>query len=165
MAKLKFGDKKGREFYAPDVNSLVKRLKGETIFLFGEEVDRENSIMCIGLGRVTYVQKGKNMDLVKINFGQRFARKIIVNYNHARRQIYSLVKGQLTWFYGYMKVYYEDGMIKDWLFAKGFQPWYVPKAMDIKEYDSDTFEKLKEEEETDMLHFLDLFIEERNNEK
>ena len=164
MAKLKFGDKKGREFYAPEANSFVKRLKGESLFIFGEEEDKTHQVLCLGVGRVTYVQKGKEMDLVKINFGRHYARKIIVKHNHARRQIFSLVKGQLAWFYGSMKVYTTEDGIKTWLFAKGFQPWYVPKVMDIKHYDTDTFEELKQEEEKDMLHYLDLLTKENDDE-
>ena len=154
--KIFFGVKNPKAYSVPDFSNLVRTTKNESIFLFGASVDNQDKTLCAGIGRVVYVNHGEKMDIVGINFGRKYARQIIAVDNHARRQIYGLKKTQLCWFYGYYKVY-NDGKNppKSYFFAKGFLPWYVPKMLDIKNYDLDSITQLEQEQETTMINFLD----------
>ena len=150
--KIRFG-KQNPFFDIPDAKNLVKCIGGESIFFFGKTKD-DKGLISVGVGTVVKIEKGNEMDMVMMNFGF-VARRIIVKHNHARRQIYTLKKGQLAWFYGFAK-YYDKKLC---LFAKGFQGWYVPKALDIKNYDDDQLVELEQEQEQDLVNFLDQFIE------
>ena len=161
MAKVRFGRKNKVEFNIPEISNFLTYLKNETIFVFGSPEDKTDRKQCIGLGRVCKVEKGDELDLVYMNFGRRFNRKILVKHNHARRQIYTLKKGELAWFKGEFKVYNDEKGPYTIFFAYGFQAWFVPKAMDIKHYDLDTIEELEKENETSMINFLDEIIGEQ----
>ena len=144
----------GEELPIPNAKNLLKSLKGESIFVFG--CDKDKYYSCLGVGTVINIQKGNEIDVVTMWFG-KVSRTIVVKLNHARRQIYSLKKGQLAWFFGTYK-YYSGGK-KIYFYAKGFQAWYVPKAIDIKHYDLDSIEEMEKEKEIDMINFLDQFEE------
>lgn len=155
MAKIRFS-KKNAEFNVPEINGLIKQTKDETLMLFGNWWKNPRYSVCVGLGRVTKVVKGEGVDLVSMCFGRRYPRRILVTDNHARRQIYTLKRGQLAWFYGLMGILpNEEGKVKVVFYAYGFQAWFVPKALDIKTYNTDDLERIEKEQEIDMLHFLD----------
>ena len=153
--KIMFGKKKGVLFEVPDISNIVKSSKNESLFFLDKDIEDKNYALCIGVGRVTFVEKGEKLDIVGINFGRKYSRRILVYKNHARRQIFTLKRGQLAWFYGIARTYYEDEKIKLALIAKGFQAWYVPKMLDIKSYDLETVDELEKENENSMLTFLD----------
>lgn len=142
----------GQEAYIPNAKHIMKTLRGESIFVFG--CDKDKFYTCAGIGTVVKVEHGQELDMVTMYFG-RVSRSIVVKNNHARRQIYTLKKGQLAWFFGMYK-YYEGGK-KIYFYAKGFQAWYVPKALDIKNYDLDSIDEMQNE--TSLLNFLDQFEE------
>lgn len=142
----------GEELPIPSARNLMKTLSGDSIFVFG--CDKDKFYTCVGIGTVVKIQKGDELDIVYMFFGKK-TRQIVVKHNHARRQIYSLKRGQLAWFYGTYKNYGN----KVHLYAKGFQAWYVPKAIDIKNYDLDSIEEMEKTQETDMINFLDQFEE------
>ena len=168
MARFKIkgkGQSNEMLYSVPDLQHFAKTSRGESLIIFDPPHDKPSLRTCFGIGRVYHVEKGKDMDLVCINFGRHYARKIIVRDNHARRQIYTLKKGQLCSYYGYMQVFVEDNQTKAVFFGMGFNAWFVPKKLDIKHYDSDTVEELTKENETNMLNFLDLVIEDFGNDE
>ena len=156
MAKrVIFGDKYPKGYVIPDLEDMVHCSKNESLLILGKSTDDPNKRWCIGVGRVSFINHGEKMDIVGMNFGRSYSRQIVVVHNQARRQVYSLKKTQLAWFYGFIKVYNLDGEIKTQFFARGFQPWYVPKALDIKNFNFDSVDALEKENETSMLNFID----------
>lgn len=151
------GNKTKEFFDIPDLMNYVIYSKNETLFMFGSiEKETKEKKFCMGVGRVTHIEKGNEMDLVWINFGRKYSRKIIVISNQARRQIFTLKHGQLTWFYGYMKTWGDGvGKTKMQLFAKGFQGWYVPKNLDIKNYDLGCVEPMSDKDEQETKDFIE----------
>ena len=146
---------KKKEFNLTDISKITHHSLYECLLFLGQPKEYNDKTYCLGVGIVKVIQKGEDFDLVKMDFGRGYGREIFVKLNHARRQIYTLKKGQLAWFFGYMKVYQDkDGKIKSTLFAKGFQGWYVPKNMDIKKIDPNEIDKLEQENES-KLNFID----------
>lgn len=140
------------EYIVPDIRNIVRCFRSETLFIFGIDSANTKYRWCLGVGRVCKIQQGENFDLVYINFGRKYAREIIVQYNHARRQLLTLKRGQLATFYGKFKIYKnEQGEIRTCFYAIGLQAWFVPKTMDIKQINMDAFEKLEKEQENEML--------------
>lgn len=148
-------DRTRRVFEIPNMDNLLRTSRHESLFVFGNVETEKNKMICAGIGRVTFIEKGEKFDIVGMNFGRSYSRRIIVVHNHARRQIYTLKRGQLAWFYGFFKVYTMNERRSAVFYAKGFQGWYVPKAMDIKNYDG---ELEKVEDESDLTNFLDEII-------
>ena len=162
MSKVRLGDKKTEEYVLPDIKNLVRCFRSETLFIFGIDSQNTKYRWCLGVGRVCKIKQGENFDIVYINFGRKYAREIIVQYNHARRQLLTLKVGQLATFYGKFKIYAnEDKEVKTVLYAIGLQAWYVPKAMDIKKMkvDAELNEKVDQQEETSMLNLIDELIQ------
>lgn len=156
MSVVKLGNKKTEEYVAPDIRNLVRCFTSETLFIFGINNDNTKYRWCLGVGRVCKIKQGENFDLVYINFGRKYAREIIVQYNHARRQLLTLKRGQLATFYGKFSFWAnEQGETRSVFYAIGLQPWYVPKAMDIKQMDLETYEKMQLEEEKSMINLID----------
>lgn len=149
------GKKTKREFNVPDIAYYVNYMPYETLFVFGSPIDHNDRRLCLGVGTITKIEKGNEFDIIRINFGRRYARKIIVTHNHARRQLLTLKRGQLAWFYGYFKVYANGKNKQTIFFARGLQGWYVPKAVDIKALDNDNVESLDLDNENDLTNFLD----------
>ena len=145
----------GINAYIPNAKHILKSIKNESLFVYGYDNEKQR-YNCFGIGTVWKVEKGERVDLVYMNFG-KITRPILVTHNHARRQIYSLKRGQLAWFYGFYK--YAEGHKKLYLYAKGLQAWYVPKALDIKNYDLESIDEMETKEETDLINFLDQFEE------
>ena len=127
----------------------------ETLLYLGSPYESNDMTICFGIGRVITVQKGQEFDMVGLDFGRGFPKEIIVKNNHARRQIYTLKKGQYCWFYGLAR-FYKDEKRKPKVayYAKAFQGWYVPKNFDIKQLDPNEIEKLTEENES-KINFID----------
>ena len=125
------------KFWCRDVNLFLHFQLHETIMYFGASEQFKGMTTCLGVGVVKRIEKGKDFDLVIMNFGRKFNRKIVVKSNHARRQIYTLKLGQHAWFYGLKKNYKLDKNnptnVTTMFFAIGFQGWFVPKSFDIKE--------------------------------
>lgn len=156
MGKIRLGDKKQEEYVIPDIRNIVRCFRSETLFIFGINSENTKYRWCLGVGRVCKIKQGENFDLVSINFGRNYAREIIVQYNHARRQLLTLKSGQLATFYGKFKIYKnEQGETRTVFYAIGLQPWYVPKAMDIRQMNLESYEKIEQEEETEMLKCID----------
>jgi len=164
MARFKVKGNDGCLYTVPDMKRFAHCSKNEALIVFDAPAEKKDILMVWGIGRVTHVEKGETMDIVCINFGRTYSRRILVIYNHARRQIYNLKRGQLATFFGEMKLYKEDGKTKVVFLAKGFNAWFVPKMLDIKKYDSDTIEELTEENETDLLNFLDEVLKDSEEE-
>lgn len=154
------GNKMDEEYVVPDIKNLVRCFRSETLFIFGIDSANTKYRWCLGVGRVCKIQQGENFDLVYINFGRNYAREIIVQYNHARRQLLTLKKGQLATFYGKFKIYRnEQNQIRTVFYAIGLQAWYVPKAMDVKAIDTDAFDKIEKEQEKEMLEKINKLLE------
>lgn len=151
MGRVKIRNK---TFNVSEITRLAHYSLHETLLYLGTPKEELDKVYCLGVGTVTAIQKGEEFDLVCMDFGRGFSREIFVKNNHARRQIYTLKRGQLAWFYGFMKSYIQEGRKKASFFAKGFQGWYVPKNMDIIKIKPDDVDKLTEENES-KLNFLD----------
>lgn len=167
MAKIRFSNKHGEEYNIPSLSNLLKCSKHEALVIFdspevlNEKQKTTPAKLCVGVGTVVKVQKGEKLDIVMMNFGRRYARKILVFHNHARRQVYTLKRGSVATFYGLIRIY-RDSETTEWrvaMYAFGFQCWFLPKVMDIKTYDTDMLEELTKENETSMLNFLDEIME------
>lgn len=147
------------KYYKLNPQNLVKCFRCETLFLFGQDTENTNFRWCLGVGVVTKIKKGKDFDLLYINFGRSYSREIIVKDNHSRRQLLTLKVNQLATFRGKFKVYKEKntGELKSVFYAYGLQAWYLPKAIDIKDLDIDEsmYEQTTEEEEKSLLTFID----------
>lgn len=157
MARVKIKDK---EYDMANISRLVHYSLHETLLFLGTP-KADNKTLCFGIGLVKVIQKGKDFDLVGMDFGRGYTREIFVKNNHARRQIYTLKKGQYAWFYGMISCYTDkDDKKKTTLYAKAFQGWFVPKNMDIIKVDPNEVERLSEENQS-KLNFIDeLFREE-----
>ena len=145
---------RNHKFTIPDVTRLTHYSIHETLLFLGTPLEENDMTICVGIGLVKTLQKGQDFDLVGMDFGRGYIREIYVKNNHARRQIYTLKKGQYAWFYGYMKCYKIKGHYKSSLYAKAFQGWYVPKTMDIVKVDPSEIDKLTEENES-KINFID----------
>lgn len=153
MGKVKI---RNHEFSMSNIARIVHYAPFETLFFLGAPKEKRHLVICLGVGIVKVIQKGDDCDLVGMDFGAGFYREIFVFSNHARRQIYTMKKGQYAWFYGMLRTYTdkEDGKIKTCLYAKAFQGWYVPKNFDIKKIDPNELDKLTEENES-KINFID----------
>ena len=152
MGKIKI---RNHSFITPSILRLTHFFAHETLLLFGSPMEDMTKTICVGIGLVKVIQKGEDFDLVGMDFGRGFSREIYVKNNHARRQIYTLKKGQYAWFYGTMQYYKdENNKSKVSFFAKAFQGWYVPKNMDIIKIDPNEIDKLEEENES-KINFID----------
>lgn len=163
MAKIRFG-KKDTLFEIPTIDRLPKTPSNECLFILGTDLTNTKYKMCFGVGKVYGVEHGKDLDVVKLNFGAKFHRIIYVKDNRARRQIYTLKKGQYASFLGKIRMVKDNDTFKTIMFASGFQAWYVPKMLDIKNYDLDSIDEMEKENETSMLTFLDDIIKGDNDE-
>ena len=141
-------------FIITELVNLAHCSKHETLLFLGTPLEENKMTIAVGIGLVKVIQKGEEFDLVGMDFGRGYTREIYVKNNHARRQIYTLKKGQYAWFYGLMKCYKIGNSKKSCLFAKAFQGWYVPKNFDIKQLDPEEIEKLTEENES-KINFID----------
>ena len=69
--------------------------------------------------------------------------------------------------FGYMRIERDKDTneYRTIMLAYGFNAWYVPKSLDIKneEYDLDTIEELTKDNETSVLNFLDEIMGETKN--
>lgn len=158
MSKIKIRD---HEFTISSIARVVHHTPYESLLFLGVPRDKLKYTMVVGIGLVRRIEKGEDFDLVGMDFGAGFIREIYVKNNHARRQIYTLKKGQYAWFYGTLKYYTEDGKRKSSLFAKAFQGWYVPKNLDIKKLDPEEIEKLTQENES-KINFIDELLKGEN---
>ena len=143
-----------------NVSALVKLVHcsfHETLMYFGSPNENNSLTVVIGLGYVKKIEKGEDFDIVIMSFGRRTSRTIIVRSNQARRQIYTLKRGQYAWFFGTMKTYRIEGKNKPYFFATGFQGWYVPKNFDIKQLDKSELDRLSPENEKE-LDFIDKLL-------
>lgn len=145
------------KFAMPDATRVMQFAIHDTLWFLGSPLEDNEMTICIGIGIVKKIEKGEEFDLVGMDFGRGYIRDIFVKNNHARRQIYTLKKGQLAWFYGFMKCYKIDRKTKSSLYAKGFQGWYVPKNMDIMKVDPNDIEQLTQENES-KINFIDELI-------
>lgn len=157
MSRFRVSKKEPYEYSAPDIGNLVKCIKEESLFVFGSIKEDKNYRYVLGVGYVGKIVIGDSFDVVYMSFG-KCLRQIIVYKNHARRQIYGLKKGQLATFYGIYRAVVENGKPKLVFYARGFNPWYVPKAMDIKKADKESFEELQVDDEKSMLNLIDELI-------
>ena len=158
MPKITLLDPIPREYATPNVKNIVRAFGNETLFVFGKCKDNDKYRWCLGVGRVVKFIKGENFDLLYICFGVKYYRETFVQYNHARRQLLTLKVGQLATFYGKFRITKENNRTKSTFYAMGLQPWYVPKAMDIKQMDNEIYEQIEKEQEKSMLNFLDDFV-------
>lgn len=155
MGKIKI---RNHTFNIADITRLVHFATHETLLYLGPPLEDNTMTICVGIGIVKKIQKGQDFDLVNMSFGRGYSRAIIVKSNHARRQIYTLKRGQYAWFYGLLKTYKENGKRHNIFYAKAFQGWFVPKNMDIIKIDPNEIEKLEEENES-QLNFIDKLLE------
>ena len=156
---IKVGNKKEQYFPAPQISNLVRHGKNETLVYCGTMEKYTDRNLCMGMGVVTYIEHGEAFDIVNIKFGEKYNRRVVVIHNHARKQIYTLKRGQFALFCGYYKNYTINGKIKSIFFAKMLQGMYVPKSFDIKKMEKgDDISDLAQEEEKDLSTFLDDII-------
>lgn len=161
MGKIKI---RGHRFAMPDVIRTVTYSTAETLWYFGAPKEDKEYVVCVGIGIVRVIEKGEEFDLVGMDFGRGWYREIYVKSNHARRQIYTLKKGQYAWFYGLMRLYTIGKKKKACFYAKAFQGWYVPKTMDIIKVDPNEIDKLTEENES-KINFIDELLEKGGNDE
>lgn len=144
-----------RDFYKdpPPLSSIFIHTTARDNLLIIPSVIRHARCF-LGIGRVMKISRGKEFDLVTMNFSLFRAkyRTIIVFDNHARRQIFGLKKGEFAWTYGILKRYkdkHKETQKLVWHYALigyMFDPVYTPKSIDIKRYEEDIKEgKVKNE--------------------
>lgn len=158
MSSIKLGDKKMEEYVVPDIRNLVRCFRSETLFIFGIDSEHTDYRWCLGVGKVIKIKKGENFDLLYLNFGRKYAREIIVQYNHARRQLLTLKRGQYATFYGKFRFYLDDsGKSKTTFYAYGLQAWYVPRMLDIKQMnlDEEQYDDIDQEQENETQKMID----------
>ena len=114
---------RNHKFALSDVSRITHNSIHESLIYLGAPREHKDMTFCLGVGIVKVIQKGEEFDMVGIDFGRGYSRQIIVKNNHARRQIYTLKKGQLAWFYGYMRSYRIEGKTQTTFFAKGTWTW------------------------------------------
>ena len=122
MGKIKI---RNHKFALAEITKLAQFSLHETLIFLGQPLETNDMTICVGIGLVKKIEKGEDFDVVGMDFGRGFTRDIYVKNNHARRQIYTLKKGQYAWFYGLMKYYTLNGKTKPSFFAKAFQGWYA----------------------------------------
>lgn len=152
---------RGHKFSIPNVVRLTHYAIHETLLFLGAPLEDNDFTICVGIGIVRKIEKGEDFDLIGIDFGTGHIRNVFVKNNHARRQIYTLKKGQYAWFYGLMKCYTLNGRRKTSFYAKALQGWYVPKNMDIIKIDPNEIDKLTEENES-KINFIDELLEKKD---
>jgi hypothetical protein len=120
-----------------------------------------------GIGKVLKISKGDMLDIVLVKFGNRL-QNVIASYNHPRRQVMTLKKGNLVSVYGVMgvKLISVDGKdgkphkhLKRTIYAWGLMNWYVPLAGDLRAIgngDTEELDKNIEAEESGDLPNLSL---------
>ena len=145
---------RNHKFIVPQVVRLAHYSIHETLIFLGTPIEDNDYTICVGIGLVKTIQKGEEFDLVGMDFGRGWCREIFVKNNHARRQIYTLKKGQYAWFYGLMKCVKQGRKTLVSFYAKAFQGWYVPKNMDIMKIDPSDIETLTKENES-KINFID----------
>lgn len=148
--------------YLKDFNLFpTMKMHESIIYLGGTRIDNKTT-MCFGVGSVVKIEKGKNYDLVVMNFGRKINRKIFVKLPMARKQIVGLKKGEYSWFYGFRKMYFSKAdkdhqrKVETCFFARAFQPWYVPKAFDVK-FDPNEIESMTSDTEKE-IKFIDNLV-------
>ena len=147
MSKIIFYDK---EHLLGDIFRIAHCTKNESLLFLGNpEADKKTQVV-LGVGLVKRIEKGQDFDIVKMSFGWRYWREIIVRDNHARRQIYTLKRGQYAWFFGKRRSYIIGGKLKCTYYATALQGWYVPKNMDIKQIDQSEIDKLSVDNEKEI---------------
>lgn len=152
------------EYKLHDVNMFPTITRGERIIYLGTHHNK--TTVCWGVGTLIKVQKGENFDLITMDFGGRWQRKIIVKTTMARKQIYTMKVNQLAWFVGTRKTFIvknkktKKNDCKVVFYAFGFQGWYVPKAFDIKNIDPQEIieEKLEKKAES-QIEIIDKIID------
>ena len=122
-------------------------------------------------GVVKKIEKGQEFDVVSMCFGQNYARRIIVQDNFARRQIYTLKHNQIAMVVGELQ-YYRDKdeetqkmVSRAQLYAKGFLAFYTPKSMDvikIEQNEEDDVEEIRDELQ-DQMAYIDTLIKGGND--
>ena len=151
---------KDKDLLIPSFSGLVHNFKYEALFTFGSYEQYPMCQRCFGIGRVVRIEKGDKFDIVKITFGRNTSRQLIVISNHARRQILTLKRGQYCIFLGHYRLAkspFNQGE-KIWMFyAHMLQGMYVPKMVDIRNYDGADLDTVEKEES--LLNFLDQFGE------
>ena len=120
-----------------------------------------------GIGKVVKISKGDKLDIVLVKFGNRL-QNVIASYNHPRRQVMTLKKGNLVTIYGVMRVCLitvdgKDGKphkhLKRSIYAWGLMNWYVPMVADLRAIgkgDTEELDKNIEAEEVGDLPNLSL---------
>ena len=137
--------------YLHDISNFVSFKLHQSLFYFGADTDKKSGVIVLGVGLVKRIEKGKDFDIVYVDFGNRKLKQVIAGNNHTRRQVYTLKYGQYAWVYGLKRTYYikgtkkTDKQFKTCIFAKALQGWFVPKQFDIKNMDQVDFDKVSEE--------------------
>ena len=112
-----------------------------TYILFGRQIVNHRTYRGFwGVGKVVKISKGDKLDIVLVKFGNRL-QNVIASYNHPRRQVMTLKKGNLVTIYGVMGVSLittndKDGKphrhLKRSIYAWGLMNWYVPMVADLR---------------------------------
>lgn len=137
---------------------LVRNFEGEALFNFGEYQDTKFAFV-YGVGLILAINHSEKFDTIWVNFGRR-KRRIIVDMNHARRQVYTLKVGQYAHIIAiYRRYKHFNEETQTWeseylMFARALQGWYVPKQFDI-EKGNDNFRDMTEEETIEINNILD----------
>jgi len=170
-----------KEFVLPDYGGLMENLKGESLMFFGfNELNGRIYRPFFGLGIVRHISHGEERDIVYIDFGMQgmvkdHTPKAVYAYdNHAKRQILTLKRGQVCMVFGLCRFYtWKDKKthqerIGVFMFAKGFQGWYVPTMKDVKKMPrnddmidfSDREKEVEEQIERDVLELFEKDLKE-----
>lgn len=165
--KLTLGKKNPKEIDIPDIHEMITHPQGESLFVLGSiKYSGTTYREVFGIGTIWKICHGERFDCVYMKFGNpKGLRKIIVSDNHSRRQVMTLKRGHVTSFYGYARVVRQKRkdngeMFTKWvLLARGFQDWYVPRAIEIKKEwkDNNDIESISENDSEWITNFLDQF--------
>ena len=147
-------------FHKGNLYSRPYVISHERILCFSGSLANQRATQYVAWGIVKKIEKGKNFDIVTMNFGQDFGRKIIVQDNFARRQIYTLKHNQIAMVVGDLQYYIEKndkGVMehRTQMYGKGFLAFFTPKSMDvikIKQEEDDDVEEIREEQQEQMAY-------------
>lgn len=138
----------------------------ERILCFSGSLANQRSTQYVAWGVVQKIEKGKDFDVVTMTFGKDFGRRIIVQDNFARRQIYTLKHNQIAQVVGELQYYAEKDeetgkySHKTQMYAKGFLAFYTPKSMDvikIEQNEEDDVEEIRDDLQ-DQMAYIDALI-------
>lgn len=165
MSVAKKDDRK-KVFHKGNLMLIPYIFNHERILCFSGSLANQRATQYVAWGVVKKIEKGKDFDVVTMSFGKDFGRRVIVQDNFARRQIYTLKHNQIAQVVGELQYYRTQDeetqkmVSRAQLYAKGFLAFYTPRSMDvikIEQNEEDDVEKIRDDLQ-DQMAYIDALI-------